>query len=81
MPTDIQWTLPGIVFKSYTTTLAEGKLNNLVAGDLDNQTVTFYWADVGNGRTVRVTFKINEDSCTKEATFNVKDPTVEFPTI
>jgi hypothetical protein len=41
--------------------------------------VHFHWADVGEGRTVSVTFTADGVPCSASAVFNVKDPTVEFP--
>jgi hypothetical protein len=38
--TDIEWSLPGQVFKSYSTSESAGTLTNLASGDLDDQTGT-----------------------------------------
>lgn len=76
--TDVEWKLPGIVFKNYVTQEQSGTLTPLQASDLDGTTVKFHWADVGEGRAVRVHFKADGESCCVEETFNVKDPIVEY---
>ncbi len=78
-PTNIQWSLPGSVFKSYDVTENKATLTNLSAGDLTKDTVQFYWGDVGDGRAVTVDFKLGAKQCTRSATLNVKDPVVRFP--
>jgi len=79
--TDIQWSLPGEVFKNYNTSEATGTLTPLDQSDLQQITVKFHWADVGEDRNVSVAFKTNGTPCQIEETFNVKDPIVEFPTV
>jgi GT2 family glycosyltransferase len=82
-PTNIMWSLPGSVFKNYvissTAHQPSATLTNLSAADLSASAIQFYWADVGNGRNVSVTFTLNGQQCSVQATFNLRDPIVTFP--
>lgn len=77
--TDTKWDLPGKVFKEYETSPAKGVLTPLTEAALEGTTVNFYWADVGTDRKVTVSFKADGVTCSAEATFDVRDPPVEFP--
>jgi hypothetical protein len=78
--TDWEWTLPGVVFKNYTASQTTGTLTPIAAGDKDDQTVGFYWADNGDDRDVKCKVKIGGQwfECGEEV-FHVKKPTCTMP--
>jgi hypothetical protein len=69
--------LPGSAFEDYE--ISEDDATIVTDVQVLNETVQFYWADVGDGREVSVNFTLNGTPCTASATLNVKDPVVTFP--
>jgi hypothetical protein len=53
-------------------------LTELEAGDLDNQTVVYYWHDDGDNQKVNCQVIINNKSYSIDVTFHVKKPTCNF---
>jgi hypothetical protein len=74
VPGYITWTLPGQPFKNYQADANTATLTHFEEADFHNDTITFYWADTGDGRTVDVDFTIGGTQYTCHATFNVKQP-------
>ena len=74
-PTTEEWTIPGNRVKSYTANSTSATVTNLSADDLQQSTVSFYWVDGGDGRTVTYTVTVNGQQYSASTTFNVKRPT------
>jgi hypothetical protein len=70
--TEIKWTIPGKTFKDYSASWTTGTLTKLGASDLDDLTVTFYWANTGENREVTVRFKLDGMLCEETVTLSVK---------
>lgn len=79
--TEIQWHIPGRIFRGYKADDNEGKLFPIEDEHLKGKSVFFYWADTGDNREVSITFKADGVPCRKTAVLNVKKPLCEFDTI
>jgi hypothetical protein len=66
------------VFKDYVANASAAALTPLALSDRQSTDIAFYWADTGENREVKVTFKANGIQCEKVATLNVKKPSCSF---
>jgi len=73
--TDIQWTIPGTVYKDYQPSLASAAIIPLANTDKKSKTIKFYWSDPGT-KSVSVSFKIGSAKCSKSATLTALAPTI-----
>lgn len=77
-PSSYQWTVPGQKVKNYVVTNTSSNMSGTVT-ELDNtnqQNISYYWVDGGEGRQVRYTATVRGRQYSKTAIFNVKRPTV-----
>jgi hypothetical protein len=83
--TDIQWEIPGVIFKNYSASRSSAVLTPVPPGEKNESEITFYWADAADARKIKCKFKAEKDSakgnCTAEATLNVKKPSVSFTAV
>ena len=70
-----QWVIPGRIIKNYAADNASASVIEVPASDLQQQNVSFYWVDGGDGREVKCTVTIGEHQCIGKATIDVKRPT------
>lgn len=77
---EYQWILTGNTFKSYEPSYNTGTLNPLTTSDLNQQTVTFYYADSGADRAVNVNVKINNQTFNIDGLITVVRPTASVAT-
>jgi len=73
--TDYEWTLPGEVIGGWTADTDKTYATELGAGDLDNQTVVYYWHDTGDKREVKCEVEIGVKDYTVSVKLHVKKPT------
>ena len=76
-PTDLQWILPSKVFKDYTANAANGELIPIGTNDLNQEVVSFYWADSGT-KVVKVKYKHEGVPGESEVTIEVAKPTTSL---
>jgi hypothetical protein len=77
---EYEWILSGTTFKDYTANQKTGTLTQLAAGDKNQQTVRFYWADTGDNREVICRVKINNKWFEIKNKLDVKKPVATFTT-
>jgi Bacterial TSP3 repeat len=75
-----EWVLPAKVFKDYTTTNNKGELVPLVAADLNQPSLGFYFTTDGL-KDVRVKFNVDGTAVEAKATIKVEKPTSTFTTV
>jgi hypothetical protein len=51
---EIKWQIDGKPFKNYTANKTTGQLTPMGDSDLNAKTVTFFWADTGDGKQVKI---------------------------
>ncbi len=77
---EVEWAVPGKIFKDYVATASKGELTAIGANDLKGQSISFYWADSGS-KEIFVTYKINGDTMTASVTIEVKKPTATLSVV
>jgi V8-like Glu-specific endopeptidase len=74
----VRWDIPGTVVRGYKGSASEATVVKLTPADLERPTISFFWVDAGNGRTVRA--KIHHKSGAEEefiAVYDVEGPTMD----
>jgi hypothetical protein len=79
----VKWTIPGRIVKDYKDGQREAHLTELQPAEFEQQNLSYYWVDEGEGRTVKAdcvfrTMSGKEMKLTLNANFNVKRPECEF---
>ena len=70
-----QWVIPEKRIENYTADVNSAAVNALEGAELQNQSVSYYWVDGGDGRQVTYTATVGGQQSSANTTFNVKRPT------
>lgn len=85
-PTSRQWAIPGIAIADYEVSYTDPEsetsalVTDLSPEDFTQPSITYYWVDGGNARSVQYSTVINNKSYTVAAKFNVSKPTATLTT-